>query len=75
MSSAVPAGIDLSADQRPKIVGVLVSTWVLSALAVLLRFAARCLAGAGLWWDDWMVLLSLVRVAAAPPSVLFRRGG
>ncbi|PYI17554.1 hypothetical protein BO99DRAFT_337541, partial [Aspergillus violaceofuscus CBS 115571] len=59
MSATVPTGIDLSADQRPKIVAVLVTTWIIAFLTVSLRFTARTLVKAGLWWDDWVVLSSL----------------
>ncbi|PYI33850.1 hypothetical protein BP00DRAFT_319229, partial [Aspergillus indologenus CBS 114.80] len=64
-----PAGIDLSADQRPTIVGVLIATWVLASLAVALRFTARSIAKAGLWWDDWsshsVVFLLLVNACSS----------
>ncbi|RAK78072.1 uncharacterized protein BO72DRAFT_427727 [Aspergillus fijiensis CBS 313.89] len=59
MSATGPTGIDLSADQRPKIVAVLITTWILAFLTVSLRFTARILVKAGLWWDDWVVLSSL----------------
>ncbi|KAL3467936.1 hypothetical protein BJX64DRAFT_282825 [Aspergillus heterothallicus] len=58
MEPAVPPGIDLTADQGPKIRGAVVSTWALSVVFVLLRFLSRYLARAGFWWDDWLILSS-----------------
>ena len=33
---------------------------ILAISSVALRFLARKLSGAGLWWDDWMILAALV---------------
>lgn len=35
--------------------------WVLAALAVGLRFIARKKQRKDFWWDDWMIVASLVR--------------
>ena len=47
-------------DRQPLILGVYVSGLILSILSVGLRFLARIRYGAGLWWDDWVILVALV---------------
>ena len=37
-----------------------VSTLVIAALLVTLRFTSRRLSKAGLWWDDWIQLPAIV---------------
>ncbi|KAL4923821.1 uncharacterized protein BDV17DRAFT_301564 [Aspergillus undulatus] len=37
-----------------------VVTVVAATIAVVLRFISRCIARAGLWWDDWVIAASLV---------------
>ena len=37
-----------------------VSTFVIAAVLVALRFASRRLSKAGLWWDDWIQLPAIV---------------
>lgn len=37
-----------------------VSTLVIAAVLVTLRFASRGLSKAGLWWDDWIQLPAIV---------------
>jgi hypothetical protein len=60
MATTLPPGIDLSSSQQPKLQGAILSMWLLAVLAVALRFTSRWLARAGLWWDDWTLLLCLV---------------
>lgn len=55
-----PPGADLNANQAPTIIATSAVLISLSTIAVILRFIARHLSRAGLWWDDWTILLSLV---------------
>jgi hypothetical protein len=55
-----PPDADLSATQAPRIIGASVVLIILSTAAVVLRFLARRLSRAGLWWDDWTILFALV---------------
>ncbi|PNY23828.1 Uncharacterized protein TCAP_06229 [Tolypocladium capitatum] len=55
-----PPGLDLAQDNRPTIIAVSVITWTLAFLAVAMRLACRQMKGVRLWWDDWLILASLV---------------
>ncbi|PYH90482.1 hypothetical protein BO71DRAFT_433807 [Aspergillus ellipticus CBS 707.79] len=55
-----PAGINLQDNQQPEITAAIFTTWTLAVIAVGLRFAARLLSKASLWWDDWLILPSLI---------------
>ena len=55
-----PPGSDLNASQVPRIIAASAILITLSTIAVILRFIARYLSRAGLWWDDWTILLALV---------------
>ena len=46
---------------QPWIVQVVVAMTVLTLVCVGLRLLSRRLKGQGLWWDDWMLLFSMVR--------------
>ncbi|KAL4918830.1 hypothetical protein BDW62DRAFT_200472 [Aspergillus aurantiobrunneus] len=37
-----------------------IATVVSATIAVLLRFISRSIAKAGLWWDDWVIMVSLI---------------
>jgi hypothetical protein len=47
-------------DRGTSIVSVQIAMIVIPTLAVMLRFTARRMSAAGLWWDDWMILVALV---------------
>ena len=47
---------------QPWIVEVVVSVTTLSLVAVGLRLWSRKLKQQALWWDDWMILFSMVRI-------------
>ena len=47
-------------DRGPQVIGVSVAMIILSTLAVAFRFWSRKISTAGLWWDDWTILLALV---------------
>lgn len=40
--------------------GTTLATWMLAIITVCLRFFARRLAKAGLWYDDWLVIPATV---------------
>ena len=51
-------------DRGPQIAAVAYAMFVLSTVAVALRFWARhAVPKAHLWWDDWVALLALVCLA------------
>ena len=52
-------GGDLSETKQPYIYGVACAVYVLSFIAVALRFVARRLTLASRGWDDWLILGSL----------------
>jgi hypothetical protein len=54
----------INADQGPKVDAIAITCFALALVAVILRFVARILTKASLWWDDWTVLVALVRFAA-----------
>lgn len=47
-------------DRTPEVRAILVILLPMTIIAVALRFLSRRLAKARIWWDDWLVLLSLV---------------
>lgn len=59
-----PPGIDLSASQVPRILGVNIATFCLAVFAIIARFTARRLTHASLWWDDWLMLPAIVSYIA-----------
>lgn len=46
---------------QPWTVQVVVAMTVLALVSVGLRLVSRRLKGQSLWWDDWMLLFSMVR--------------
>ena len=48
-------------DRGPWVVGVSAGCVAFTVAAVALRFWSRALVKAGFWWDDYTILLSLVR--------------
>ena len=50
----------LTDDRGPLIIAISVVIIILSTLAVTFRFWSRMISKAGLWWDDWTILLALV---------------
>ena len=55
-----PPGIDLSASEVPRILGVNIATFILAVIAIVLRFMARRLTRAPFWWDDWLMIPAIV---------------
>ncbi|KAK2735124.1 integral membrane protein [Colletotrichum kahawae] len=65
MSLAEPPNeLNLTETKVPSLVSGLVITWVLGAATVALRVTARKLVGNQIWWDDWMIIVSLIFSAA-----------
>ena len=60
----IPPGIDLNADQGPRLVGSMITLILLPTLFVIARLVSRKVAGAGYWWDDLFVLIACVSVAS-----------
>lgn len=56
-------GLDLNANQGPKIIAVSAVLIAISTIAVILRFMSRMVSKAGLWWDDWLIVAAMVRYA------------
>ncbi len=54
----------LNANQGPKVDAIAITCFSLAVAAVFLRFLARILTKASLWWDDWTVLAALVSIGA-----------
>lgn len=62
-----PSDLDLTESRVPEIIGALVSTWALAAIAVVLRIVARRLSGNTPWVEDWLVIVSLVNFPRPVP--------
>lgn len=63
-----PVGLDLAETKVPSLVSAFVVTWSLGLACVGLRVTARKLARNKLWWDDWLILASLVWTATLEQS-------
>lgn len=48
-------------SRAPVLYGGTISLQILSTFVVALRFIARRVSKAGLWWDDWVIVPALVR--------------
>ena len=53
-------GIDLNANQGPRLVGSMIVLIVLPTLFVIARLVSRKVAQAGYWWDDLLVVFACV---------------
>lgn len=60
MADTPPPGIDLNADQGPRLVGSMITLIVLPTLFVIARLVSRKVARAGYWWDDLFVVFACV---------------
>lgn len=71
MDLTPPPGIDLNESQQAKLYAAYSITYALAVVAVALRFLCRLsINRTALWWDDWMSLLALVRMAFQPLLLL-----
>ncbi|CAI0652576.1 unnamed protein product, partial [Colletotrichum noveboracense] len=66
--SEPPDGLDLTETKVPSLVSGFVITWVLGAATVALRVTARKLVGNKIWWDDWIIIVSLSVTLSTPGS-------
>lgn len=55
-----PPDINLKADKGPHVIGAGITLIILPTVFVILRFVSRGIARAGLWWDDLLVVVSLL---------------
>ena len=49
-------------DQLTSLRGIIIATWAIALIAVCLRFLARRLSKAGLWYDDWLMIPATVSI-------------
>ena len=54
--------------EQDRILGTVVFTWLLMLTTVSLRFVARRLSKAALWYDDWLMIPAAVRQVFGPLS-------
>lgn len=54
----------------PDLYAATITLAVLQTIAVVARFAARKISAAKFWWDDYTILLALVRYTTSPPFSL-----
>ena len=60
MSLVPPPGIDLHADQGSRVMSSGIALIILPTVFVIVRFVSRVIARAGFWWDDILVVVSLI---------------
>ena len=73
MSSSDPSGalyttLITHSMEQARLLGTIISTWILMLAIVALRFVARRLAKSFLWYDDWLILPATVRQFFGPLS-------
>ena len=56
-------------DRSPHVIAAAIFALFFSTIAVLLRCISRKLSKASFWWDDWIIIISLV----LSPHFLFLR--
>lgn len=60
MAEALPDGLDLAADQGPRIVASMIALIVLPTLFVIARLISRRVSHAGYWYDDLLIIIACV---------------
>ena len=60
---ALPGMSQMCEDDTHIVIGTCIGLMVLSTLAVLLRLASRRISALSFWWDDAVIISSLVRLA------------
>lgn len=68
MSSHSMPSMDLSQTRQPSLYASSTVPFFAAFLCVGLRFWCRWKNTAGLWLDDWLILVSLVRTVASAPG-------
>ena len=66
-TSAIPS---LNDSKSPIIIGVLVTLIVLSITSVILRVVARKISKINLWWDDYLIIMALVKACTLERRIL-----
>lgn len=56
-----PDGLNIYEDHRAKVIASVVAPAILAIIAVGLRLCARTVSKATLGWDDYLIVLALVR--------------
>ena len=64
MANTFSTDLNLTANLQPKIYVASCIVYFLAILAVALRFYARKLVRASFWWDDWLIIVSLILESA-----------
>ena len=52
-------------SEESKVLGSIITTWLLVVITVCLRFYARLSSKAGLWYDDWFIIPATVSIPIA----------
>ena len=60
MSLVPPPNIDLHADKGTRVMSSGIALIILPTVFVIVRFVSRVIARAGFWWDDLLVVVSLI---------------
>lgn len=47
-------------DERSRVRGVALATWILALVTLSLRFVARRMSSAGFWYDDGLLIPAVV---------------
>ena len=49
-------------DELRSLGGIIIAIWLIALIAVCLRFLARRLSKARLWYDDWLIIPATVSI-------------
>lgn len=50
-------------DELSRLRGIIIAIWIITLATVILRFLARRLSKAGLWYDDWLTIPATVSIS------------
>ncbi|MCJ1324218.1 hypothetical protein MMC10_000880 [Thelotrema lepadinum] len=60
-----PPGLNIYESRQPAVEAAIFLTWAASLIVVGLRFTARKISIAGIWWDDWLILPAAATTTAS----------
>lgn len=60
--SPPPPGLDIYEDRTPHVIASVIAPAILAVIAVILRIWARHLSRAHFHWDDYLIVVALVRL-------------
>jgi hypothetical protein len=63
MNSSPPAGIDLNADIKYRVIGPVITLVILASVSVMLRVVSQWSMKKALYIDDYILCLALVRIS------------